>query len=63
MRHVATITVYSFGDDDKTSFQQAQKMVEMLNKNFDGCNANVEGFAKQEFGTIGSTALEIDNLK
>jgi hypothetical protein len=63
MRHVATITVYSFGDDDKTSFQEAQKMVKLLNKKFDGCNANIEGFAKQEFGTIGSTELEIDNLK
>ncbi len=62
IRHITTITVYTFGENTKESFEEGMKMCKMLNEKFD-CHADVEKMEESKFGKLQSSPVDISLMK
>lgn len=61
-RHVATITVYTYGDDPKKALEEAENICDEINHKYDS-QAKVEQLHEQPFGTLESKKIDIQKLK
>lgn len=61
-RHIATITIYSYGETSEEAFQEAQSICDEINKKHDS-DASIESFEKHEFGKLRGFPMDISKFK
>ena len=62
-RYIQTISFYTEGNTPEESFEVAQAICNEINKKDDSRRASIDEMRSQQFGQIGSGAVDLEALK